>query len=327
MPPALAARTGADADMTTGRTRASRPTASTRTSGTPAGGLTVRARLSRLAQPRPAPAGGRFGLLLLILMSTYLLSAFTTGAWVNAAQIVLFLAVALLAMRSRRLGRRTVRLAFAFTIGGTLVAAVLAVTHSADAGAGVANLWAALILLAAVAIIVGRVLRMPEVTLQSIFGAVSAYMILGLMFAAIYTAMNKFSGGTFFAHGAVGTVKTFQYFSFTTLTTLGYGDYTAGDSGGQAVAVMEALLGQVFLATLVARLVSAFRAPAQAEHAVSRQRGRRTPSPRQPATPVRRWPSLSHRRRQAGVAPGLATRTSSRARAQPARRSRARPGR
>jgi voltage-gated potassium channel Kch len=50
--------------------------------------------------------------------------------------------------------------------------------------------------------------------------------------------------------------------SFTTLTTLGYGDYTAAYSSGQAVAVLEALVGQVFLATLVARLVAAFRAPA-----------------------------------------------------------------
>ena len=312
--------------MTTGRTRASRPTASARTSGTPTGGLTVRARLRRLGQQRPASAGPRFGLLLLILIITYLLSAFTTGAWVNAAQILLFLAVAVLAMRNGRLGYRTVRLAIAFAIGGTAIAVTLAVTHSEDAGAGVAALWAALVLLFAVVIIVGRVLAMAEVTLQSIFGAVSAYMILGLMFAAIYSAINKFDGGTFFAHNATGTVKTFQYFSFTTLTTLGYGDYTAGDSGGQAVAVMEALLGQVFLATLVARLVSAFRAPARAQQmrrTISRRNGRDAPSPRRPA---RRWPSSSHRRRQAGVAPGLATRTSSRARAQPARRSRARPG-
>ena len=46
-------------------------------------------------------------------------------------------------------------------------------------------------------------------------------------------------------------------------TTLGYGDFTGGGSGARAIAVLEALFGQVFLATLVARLVSAFRAPAE----------------------------------------------------------------
>jgi ion channel len=316
--------------MTTGRTQASGPAGVTHASRparrAQAGGLTGRTHLSWPRRAAPAPAGGRFGLLLLILIFTYLLSAFTSGAWVNAVQIVLFLAVAVLAMRSGRLGRRTIRVVIVVGIGGTMAAVTLAITHSADAGAGVANLWAALVLLGAVVIIVGRVLSQRTVTLQSIFGAVSAYMILGLMFAAIYNAMNKFDGGTFFANGATGTIKLFQYFSFTTLTTLGYGDYTAMDTSGQAVAVMEALLGQVFLATLVARLVAAFRAPAPARagRTVPRPGGRGTPSLRRPA---RRWPSLSQRRRQAGVARGLATRASSHARAQPARRSRARPGR
>jgi hypothetical protein len=250
--------------MTTGRTPATRPGGSAR-----AGGLTVRTRAGKLTMSAPlkgpgragqSPPGGRFGLLLLILISTYLLSAFTTGVWVNVAQIVLFLAIAALATRGGRLGHRTARLAILFAICGTALAVTLAITHPADAGAGAANLWAALVLLGAVILIMGRVLAQREVTLQSIFGAVSAYMVIGLMFAAIYNAANKFDGGTFFANGATGNAKTFQYFSFTTLTTLGYGDYTASDSGGQAVAVMEALLGQVFLATLVARLVSAFRA-------------------------------------------------------------------
>ena len=53
--------------------------------------------------------------------------------------------------------------------------------------------------------------------------------------------------------------KTFQYFSFTTLTTLGYGDFTAAQDSGRAVAVLEAMVGQMFLATLVARLVAGFR--------------------------------------------------------------------
>ena len=56
-------------------------------------------------------------------------------------------------------------------------------------------------------------------------------------------------------------IRTYQYFSFTTLTTLGYGDFTAGGSFGRAVAVLEALTGQIFLVTLVARLVSAYRGP------------------------------------------------------------------
>ena len=122
-------------------------------------------------------------------------------------------------------------------------------------------MWTALILLLSAVLIIRRVLSRPEVTLQSIYGAISAYMILGLMFAAVYAGMYRFAGNTFFAHGELGSTQHFQYFSFTTLTTLGYGDYTAAQSPGQAIAVIEAMAGQIFLATLVARLVAGFRSP------------------------------------------------------------------
>jgi hypothetical protein len=87
---------------------------------------------------------------------------------------------------------------------------------------------------------------------------VSAYLIIGLMFASCYAAIDHLGVPPFFADNQPATSQTFQYFSFTTLTTLGYGDFTAVGSGGRAVAVLEALAGQVFLATLVARLVSAY---------------------------------------------------------------------
>jgi voltage-gated potassium channel Kch len=82
------------------------------------------------------------------------------------------------------------------------------------------------------------------------------------MYAAVFAAIYHLSGDQFFAHGEAAQTQTFQYFSFTTLTTLGYGDFTAASSSGQSMAVLEALTGQIFLATLVARLVAAFRAPA-----------------------------------------------------------------
>jgi hypothetical protein len=123
----------------------------------------------------------------------------------------------------------------------------------------VASLWTALILLLAVYLIVRQVLSAPQITEQSIYGALSAYLTIGLIFAAVYTAMWKFSGGQFFANGETPNSKLFQYFSFTTLTTLGYGDFTAAGDAGRAVAVLEAVAGQMFLATLVARLVAGFR--------------------------------------------------------------------
>jgi Ion channel len=223
-------------------------------------------------QPDPRPAlaeyrlvaGGRTGLLLLILVFTYLLSAFTKGILINAFQIVLFLAVLLIALRNGQLRPHTIRIVSIVVLAGSVLAAVLLVLDTDGPGAGIANVWTALILLVSAVLIVRRVLARPEITLQSIYGAISAYLILGLMFAAFYAAMYRFGGNTFFANGRTGDTRTFQYFSFVTLTTTGYGDYTAAASGGQAVAVIEAITGQIFLATLVARLVAGFRGAARA---------------------------------------------------------------
>jgi hypothetical protein len=204
---------------------------------------------------------------LLLLVGAYLLSAFAAGTWLSALQIALFAGVMLLAVRAGRVPRRAARVAVTLVLAGSTVAVVLALTSSPRVVIGVVGLWAALLLLCAVIIIVRRVLADAEVTVQSIYGAVSAYLIVGLMFAAVYGAMYRFGGGTFFANGSPGNVNTFQYFSFTTLTTLGYGDFTAAGNSGRAIAVLEALAGQIFLATLIARLVASFRGPRQREQA------------------------------------------------------------
>jgi hypothetical protein len=121
--------------------------------------------------------------------------------------------------------------------------------------------------------VVRRVLAKPEVPIQSIYGALSAYLIVGLMFASSYAAIEHLSDSAFFADNQPANTQTFQYFSFTTLTTLGYGDFTAAQNGGRAVAVLEALTGQIFLATLVARLVAAYRAPVGPAPRAPRDRG------------------------------------------------------
>ena len=210
--------------------------------------------------PRPRRASGpRYGLLLLLLIATYLLSAFTEDQWVNDVQILAFVVTLLLALRNALVPKRIARVAVAVVIAGSAVAAGLALSHPSNAILGAAQIWTGLILLATVIVIVRRILSDTSVTLQSIYAALSAYIIIGLMFAAFYAAMSRLDSTPFFASGSPANTKTFQYFSFTTLTTLGYGDFTAAGNAGRAVAVMEAMAGQVFLATLVARLVSAFR--------------------------------------------------------------------
>jgi hypothetical protein len=209
--------------------------------------------------------GDRYGLLLATLIVVYLVSALTSSRVTQAIQVALLLGITLLALRVGTLSRRMVMLARSVALIGSLIAIALVAASGSKEVRAAASLWTAALLLVTVVIIVERVLRMDTVTIQSIYAALSTYIIIGLMFAALYAAIDSLTTAPFFASGEKANIATFQYFSFTTLTTLGYGDFTAVGNFGRAVAVLEALTGQVFLATLVARLVAAYRTPSRGE--------------------------------------------------------------
>jgi len=241
-------------------------------------------RSGRIGRPEP---GGRYGLLLLLLIATYLLSASGLSTLAADLQAILFLGVLWLVLRTAQVSPRVARVSAAVTLIGTAAAIAAALTNTRG-GDGVADIWKGLILLLTAALIVRRVLARPTVSIQSIYGALSAYLIIGLMYAAFYAAIQHLGSGDFFANHQPADTQTLQYFSFTTLTTLGYGDFTAAGNGGRALAAVEALTGQVFLATLVARLVAAFRAPGE-QAALTRRRW--------PPGNVLRGPGLSYRRK------------------------------
>jgi Ion channel len=219
-----------------------------------------RERSGTVTKAPPANRGGRYGLLLLVLIGTYLLAAFSGAKLATEIQVVLFAFVLLIALRNSPLPAPWPLVIGAVTVLGTVVTFWTSVSGSRD-GKAAEDLWKALLLLMAVIMVVRRVLAKRTVTIQSIYGALSAYLIIGLMFASGFAAVDHLSTTDFFADNEPANTQTFQYFSFTTLTTLGYGDFTAGENGGRSIAVLEALTGQVFLATLVARLVAAYRTP------------------------------------------------------------------
>src|SRR5262249_59187228 len=126
------------------------------------------------------PAPGRYGALLLLLVASYLLSAFFTGRWVEALQVVVFTAAALLALRSSPVPRRAVRLLLIIAFVAVPVFFALSLsTATGDVGTGVANIWTGVVLLAAVAMIVRRVLGLRTVTMHSIYRARSPCPLIG----------------------------------------------------------------------------------------------------------------------------------------------------
>jgi voltage-gated potassium channel Kch len=218
------------------------------------GGTGAAVRLLRRRRPQP----DRYGLLLGLLVLGFLVSAYSGELLATVVRLLFFMATLHLALRTSMVRPRVARLVLVVTLAGSVLTIALSLAHRSRVSLGVLDVWVAVVLLIAVLVIVRRVLSHPVVSLQTILGALSAYLVLGLMFAAVYGALGELGSRPFFASGAAVNQAVLQYFSFTTLTTLGYGDYTAATDTGRVVAVIEALGGQIFLVTLVARLVSAF---------------------------------------------------------------------
>jgi hypothetical protein len=93
------------------------------------------------------------------------------------------------------------------------------------------------------------------VTLTVVAGVLCFYLLVGLFFAFIYTAIQNIDSAPFFANGVSATSARSVYFSFVTLATLGYGDYTAHTNFGHTLSITEALLGQIYLVTVVATII------------------------------------------------------------------------
>ena len=101
------------------------------------------------------------------------------------------------------------------------------------------------------------------VTWRTITGVLCIYLLIGIFFAFVYGVIDSFDDATFFPHVGAADTSDFLYFSFTTLTTTGYGDLVTENELGRSMAVAEALIGQIYLVTVVALIVSNFRPPSR----------------------------------------------------------------
>ena len=128
------------------------------------------------------------------------------------------------------------------------------------------------ILLFAAGAILRAVLMETEVGFRTILGAISVYTILGLLFSFLYAAMDRVESAPFFGTGVTVNGGDFLFFSFTTLTTTGYGNLVPAGQPGRMFAGLEMLMGQIFLVTLVAGLVSLWRPGLLTAGTPSRQR-------------------------------------------------------
>ena len=193
--------------------------------------------------------------LVLIVVTVVFLFAAPTESW--ALSVNVLLGSAMLAVAVRAAGLATIRPALVlFAVGVAVAVAQLALDRKTVSGV----VWVADVafIAATIVVIAVGVVDQREINRKSISGAVCVYLLLGILFTFAYGAVATLGSEEFFAQGTDGTTADRVYFSYVTLATLGYGDYTAADSLGRALAISEALLGQLYLVTVVALLVGRF---------------------------------------------------------------------
>ena len=177
------------------------------------------------------------------------------AAWSTAVLVLLETATLVLALRTAGWRITQSRIVFGLVALGSTAAIADILWNTEPVNALLAVLGGLLALALTMVIALGAV-EQGEVNSKSVAGAICVYVLLGLIFMHVFGVMAVLGHGSFFAQGTDGTRAIRLYFSYTTLATLGYGDYTPRGNLGHALAVLEALLGQLYLVTVVAVVVT-----------------------------------------------------------------------
>jgi Ion channel len=201
--------------------------------------------------------GYQYGWVLLLLGATFIvMAAGPPDAWTRVLTVFLQGLTLMAALLASRVSRRLFRLAAVVALVSLLIALGSVVVSSSHQPTSVFFLLN-ILLVATVPWVIARALWERQVIdVRTVLGAVCIYVLLGMMFAFVYAAINGLGNDDFFVQTSHATTPDFLYFSYITQTTVGYGDFTASGDLGRALAVLEALTGQLYLVTIIAVLVS-----------------------------------------------------------------------
>lgn len=197
---------------------------------------------------------------VLILLATSVIwhSAAPNDGWARTVGVAIQGLALLATLRISDETPRLFRLATAL-VPLAIVLTIIGNRANGNAGDLVSGVLGLLLALACPFAIARSVAKHPTINLQTVLAAICIYLLIGLLFAYILGVESAIVGSYFMdGVGPNGrpTPADILYFSFITLTTTGYGDITAATRVGRTTAMVEAMLGQLYLVTVLALLVS-----------------------------------------------------------------------
>ncbi len=204
---------------------------------------------------------GLFAAVLFIALAAPLLSRGPVGAYLLQ---LLLTGVFLGALNAVSEGKRPFRTGLSLALPAIIATWSARFLPGNESLATVGLVFSAAFLCFTIAHILGYVLRARRVTSEVLFGALSGYLLIGLVFAQAFSTLEVLQPGSLSLPGEAagpgladaGVFSIISYFSYVTMTTLGYGDIGPLTPAARSLVTLEALMGQLFLAVLIARLVA-----------------------------------------------------------------------
>ncbi len=211
---------------------------------------------SRVARLRSSHS---YGMVFLLIAAVFVFTSVASNSdWADSTLLLLQTATLVAALYTSGVARADSTISVGLIVISASCALLLLVFGGTAFEALVGILSGVLTVATIYAVALG-VIDQGEANVQAVTGAICVYVLIGILFVFLYGVLATIGSGNFFAQGTDGTRSLRLYFSFVTLATLGYGDYTPAGELGRTLAVVEALFGQLYLVTVVAVLVSRMR--------------------------------------------------------------------
>jgi hypothetical protein len=201
-------------------------------------------------------ASHSYGLVLVLIVVEFVFASVApNGPWADSTLVLLQAATLVTALYTSGVAKTdsTISLALVALAAASAVALLI---FGGNGLTGFVGILSGLLTVATIATVGLGVIDQGKANVQAVTGAICVYVLIGIMFVFLYGVIAALGSGDFFAQGTDGTRSLRLYFSFVTLATLGYGDYTAAGELGRTLAIVEALIGQLYLVTVIAVLVS-----------------------------------------------------------------------
>ena len=195
-----------------------------------------------------------FGVVLILILATIISISLGAGTIGQLVSVCLSGFTLLFVLHTSGARRRTFRSALAVVVIAVAGAAI-GLLSGAEYGTTAAGFIGLLLAFAAPVIILRRILSASTITVRVVLGALAIYLLIGLTYAYLYPVISAVTNQAFFVQTDTPNAVDYVYFSYVTLTTVGFGDFTAATSVGRMIAVSEALTGQLYLVSAVALLV------------------------------------------------------------------------